>query len=277
VRTEVEFAAAEPDAIAGQIGVGTWDATAEFKDVRVDRDGTTEYVADFSKDAAGWDTEGGSWSVGDGSYRQNRRGYGLSYFGDPEWSNYTVTLKARKSSGGEGFLIVFGRQGSDKYWWNLGGWGNQQHAIEMNQNLVGQAVRGKIESDRWYDVKIELAGNRIRCYLDGKLIHDATSTPPAKFFATAGRDDAAGEIVLKAINTSAEPVAANLRTRGAPRIVPEATLTVLKSENLSDNNSLDRPDDVVPVETRISTAGSEFAHEFPPYSLTVMRLKSERN
>ena len=44
-----------------------------------------------------------------------------------------------------------------------------------------RAVRGRIETDRWYDIKIELAGNRIRCYLDGELIHDATATPPESF------------------------------------------------------------------------------------------------
>ena len=34
-----EFPEAKPVTIAGQIGVGTWDATAEFRDIRVERDG----------------------------------------------------------------------------------------------------------------------------------------------------------------------------------------------------------------------------------------------
>ncbi len=86
--------------------------------------------------------------------------------------------------------------------------------IELNQTPVGQPVRGRIESDRWYDIKIELAGNRIRCFLDGELIHDATSTPPEKFFVNAGRDEASGELIVKAINLAAEPLTASINLQG---------------------------------------------------------------
>jgi alpha-L-arabinofuranosidase len=272
LKTEIEFPNAKPAAIAGQIGIGTWDATAEFKDIRIEQDGKVLYTSDFAGGATDWATEGGGWQVDGGVYRQNRRGYGLSYFGDPKWSDYSLTLKARKLSGREGFLVVFGRQGAEKYWWNLGGWSNQQHEIELNQNIVGQPVRGRIESERWYDIKIELAGNRIRCYLDGELVHDVTSAPPPKLFVTAGVANAGGELVLKAINTSTEPQAVTLRLRGIARTASEASLTVLTSERLSDNNSLDRPRAVVPVESPVGRIATEFAHEFPPYSLTILRL-----
>lgn len=277
VDTRTEFATAGPPAIAGQTGLGTWDATAEFREVRIERDGEVLASSDFADGTDGWEAERGRWNVDGGSYHQTRRGYGLSYFGNPEWSNYTLTLKARKLSGGEGFLIVFGRQGADKYWWNLGGWGNTQHAIEMNQNVVGRPVRGTIEANRWYDIKIQLSGNHIRCYLDGKLIHDGTSTPTPTFFVDAGRDETTGEIVLKAINTAAESQLTNLRLLGTDGVASDASLIVLTSERLSDNNSLGRPESVIPVETRIGTAGTEFTHEFPPHSLTIMRLKTTQN
>ena len=273
VEVRTEYPTATPPVIAGQIGVGTWDATTEFKDIRVEQGGKTVWDGNALDGEQGWDRDGGEWTADDGVYRQNRRGFGLSYFGDPRWSNYTLSLKARKSSGNEGFLIVFGRAGSEKYWWNLGGWGNQQHAIELNQTAVGQPVPGTIESDRWYDVKIELAGNRIRCYLDGVLVHDVTSTPPERFFVTAGRDEADGSLVLKAINASAESQAATLHIRGLERIAPTANVTVLTSAKPTDNNSLRRPQAVVPAETQIDGVGPEFAHEFPPNSLTILRLK----
>jgi alpha-L-arabinofuranosidase len=89
---------------------------------------------------------------------------------------------------------------------------------------------------------------------------------------TAGVANAGGALMLKAINTSAEPLAATLRLRGFEQIESEASLTVLTSEKLSDNNSLDRPSAVVPVESNIGSVATEFAHEFPPYSLTILRL-----
>jgi alpha-L-arabinofuranosidase len=278
VNVEVKYPNAKPPIIAGQIGVGTWAASAEFKDVRVEKDGRVLYESNFSTSADGWQPEAGrrrgrnSWSVEDGAYRQNRNGQALSYFGDEDWSDYTLSLKARKLEGNEGFLIVFGRKGGERFWWNMGGWSNSQHAIELNQTPVGRPVRGRIETDRWYDIKIELAGNRIRCYLDGELIHDATATPLEKFFVTAGREDASGEVIVKAINLASEPVAASLKLRSVDQVAPEATAIVLQSADLSANNSLDEPNRIVPHASRIDGVATEFEHQFPPNSFTILRL-----
>ncbi len=125
-------------------------------------------------------------------------------------------------------------------------------------------MRGRIETDRWYDVKVELAGNRIRCYLDGTLIHDATAPATEHFYAVAGRDEASGDLVVKAINTAAEPVAAKLTLQGLDSVKPEATVTVLTSADLSDNNSLDEPTRVTPTESRIDTAAGNSLMDFPP-------------
>jgi alpha-L-arabinofuranosidase len=274
INTEVAFPDAKPPIVEGQMGLGTWASVAEYKDVRVEKDGQTLYASDFTQGTEGWTRGGGRWAVEDGAYRQGRAGQGFVYFGDEGWSDYTLTLKARKLSGGEGFLIVFGRQGRDRYWWNLGGWGNSQHAIEHNQNLVGRPHRGRIEDNRWYDIKIELAGNRIRCYLDGELIHDATAPAEEHFYATAGRDDASGDLVIKAVNTAEEPVAATLSLRGVEGVKPDATVTVLTAGSLSDNNSLDEPDRVVPAQSQIHAAGPEFTCEFPARAFTLLRLKT---
>lgn len=275
VQTDVDFSAGKQPAIAGAVGVGTWDTAAEFKDIRVENRGQTLYASDFAKGASGWKTDGGSWTVEDGAYRQKNNAVGVSWVGDETWTGYTLTLKARKLSGAEGFLILFGRKGEDKYWWNIGGWGNRDHGIELNRTPVGRHVGGKVEPNRWYDIKVELAGQRIRCYLDGKLIHDETAAGSQRFLALAGRDDDSGGLVLKVINTSPDPVATTLSLSGVDRIAPEGEVTVLRSDRLDDNNSLDNPAKVVPATSKIATAGARFSHEFPPFSLTVMRLRTK--
>src|SRR4030095_12554666 len=176
----------------------------------VEGDGRVLYESDFAEKADGWRSEGGQWAVADGLYQQTRRGQGLSSLREQSWSDYTFSLKARKHSGGEGFLIAFGRRGAERYWWNLGGWGNTQYGIEFNQTPIGRPDRGRIENDRWYDIRSALKGNRIQCYLDGKMIHDAVAATPQRFFAVAGRYDATGDVVLKAINTVDQSVSANL-------------------------------------------------------------------
>jgi alpha-L-arabinofuranosidase len=281
--TGVSFADEQGYKVSGQIGLGTWDASAEFKDVRVEKAGQVLYESDFAQGAKGWITEPreggiGRWTVQDAAFRQSAVGRGMAFFGDKNWSDYTLTLKARKFNGSEGFLITVGRKGDDFYWWNLGGWGNTQHAIEHSsqgsQTMVGEGKPGAIENNRWYDIKVEVQGDLIRCYLDGQLINEGVVRPSPKLFAEAGRDDVTGDIVLKGINVSGKPVIGDLKLNGVAHIAPEATVTVLKSASLSDNNTLDQPMKVTATQSRIGSAGMQFTHEFPPYSLTVFRLKT---
>lgn len=274
LQTEVSFPDAKPVTVTGKIGLGTWADTAEFKDVRVEKNGAVLYASDFSREAKDWQRSGGQWSVTNGVYRQSREGQGFSFFGDETWSDYTLTLRARNTGGAEGFLIVFGRKGGERCWWNLGGWGNTQHAIEMNQTPVGAPVPGKIERERWYDVKIELSGARIRCYLEGQLIHDATVPRPQKFFAVAGQEKTTGDLTLKAINLSETPVPGTLNLAGLGKLAATAQLTVLTSSKLTDNNTLDEPAHVRPIASAITNVAPTFQHEFAPHSFTLLRLKT---
>lgn len=270
LRSDLAFPDAAPFAVRGEIGLGTWADSAEFKDVRVERDGQVVYQSDFARGTEGWRPASGRWSVVDGAYRQSRPGQGFAYFGDPSWQDYTLTLRARHLKGPEGFLVVFGRQDESRLWWNLGGWGNSQHAVEQNQTVLGAPARGRLESERWYDVKVEVRGARVRCFLDGALVHETEAAREETFFTVAGRDEATGEIVLKAVNLAAAPVSAELRLPGLT--FSAGRELVLTSRSLDDNNRLDAPLAVSPTERAFPAAGERLAHDFPPRSLTVLRL-----
>jgi alpha-L-arabinofuranosidase len=274
LQTDVQLPATEPKSIGGSIGLGTWNTAAEFKDIRVEKAGQVLYTSDFARGAENWKAESGNWSVVEGAYRQSDSIIGLSYFGDESWTDYTLSLKARKLKGAEGFLVAFGHKGQDKYWWNVGGWGNTEHAIEFNQNPVGPHVAGSVETDRWYELKVELSGTRIRCYLDGKLVHDETARTPEQFFALAGRDDSGHHLLLKVINAGAEPVNAQLQFQNAGRISREAELTLLTSSKPTDNNSLENPTAVRPVTSQIQFDPANCVREFPPYSFSLLRLET---
>ena len=273
VPTDVQLTSGKPPAITGGIGIGTWYTAAEFKDVRVEKDGQVLAAPDLTKGTDGWTADGGNWCVNDGAFRQSDETVGLNYFGDETWNNYTLTLKARKLHGPEGFLIVFGHKGEDKYWWNIGGWGNHEHAIEYNQTPVGEHVPGTVETNRWYDIKVELQDRHIRCYLDGQLVHDVTAPAADRFFALAGQDEKTGDLIIKAINVSANPMNTTLNLNGVNHVASTAQLTVLTSARLSDNNSLDTPTNVVPATSTIPVSGPHFSHEFPANSLTILRLR----
>jgi len=159
---------------AGCIGVGTWDTRAEFKDIKVTApDGKVLFTSDFSTNSDGWTFLGdGEWRVQDGALRQMAEKESIrAIAGNKSWTDYTLELKARKLTGREGFLILFHiKDDKDHIWWNLGGWGNTQSAIEMGRIIDGKA--GAIVAGRWYDIRVEVKGTSIKCWLDGKLIHD---------------------------------------------------------------------------------------------------------
>jgi alpha-L-arabinofuranosidase len=301
-QTDVRFPGDENFKVAGQIGLGTWDTSAEFKDVKVEKGGQSLLASDFAQNAEGWQSGGrgarggGQWSVVDGAYRQAQPGRATSYAGAEDWSDYTLSLKARKLGGGEGFLIVFGRKANDMYWWNLGGWGNSQHGLEQSaqgsQMAIGAPVPGRIETNRWYDIKVELSGSRVRCYLDGKLIHDETAEPAVNFFAVAGPEAGSGDVLLKVINTSSQPYTTELNINGVTKLASTAQVTLLTGpaggggrgagrggdyatpSTDPSNNSLDNPKRIVPSVSSSGVSGSKFSHDFPANSLTVFRIKT---
>lgn len=268
--------------LGGRIGLGTWLTQAEFKDIKVTGGDETLFSADFSKDAPGWRVVRGEWSVQDGAYRQMGKAEDLtSMAGNPKWTDYTYTLKARKISGAEGFLIMFRvRDRNNWFWWNLGGWGNARHAIEKctggGKSTLGQSAPGKIETGRWYDIKIELNGPRIRCYLDGKLIHDVTDSSLPAMAAVASRVAASGATILKVVNTAEEPQDTQVSLEGNDRIAPGGTAIVLTSDSPEDENSFDQREKVAPVEKRVSGLGNKFSYIFPPHSVTILRLELEK-
>ena len=262
-------------AYPGRIGVGTWFTQAEFKDITVTRDGRQLYRSDFSKGLGAWSLSGGKWDIADGALRQNALGESdvRALVGDFSWSDYTLSLKARKLAGREGFLIFFqsAKDGTVGRW-NIGGWNNEQHRAE-GPGFTSEFVRGTIDTGVWYDIRVELKGPSARCYLDGKLIHEVTRKAIQPLYLVAGRDRTAGEIILSAVNPSGRAVTAEVSVRGVARLAPKARATVLTSAGPDDQNSFETPARVAPREEVVNIAGPSFRHVFPPYSFTILRLK----
>ena len=173
---EVESPAATVEPVSGLVGVGTWLTQAEFKDIKVTHNGRTLMEPGFADGLKGWKTLGGDWKLQDGVLRQNSSAENVrALTGNDDWTDYTYSLKARKLGGAEGFLILFRVADENaKSWWNIGGWGNQRHAIEMG-GIVGKEIPGRIETGRWYNIRMEVNGKHIKCYLDDTLIHDVTA------------------------------------------------------------------------------------------------------
>ncbi len=272
--TNVEYKPTNARPISGGIGLGTFNTSSEFKDIRVEREGKILYKSDFSKNPEGWKTERGTWVVQDGAYRQSESVTGWSYFGSDDWNNTDVSLKARKLKGAEGFAVSVGNAEGRRVQWNVGGWDNKQHAIQAAEAIIGKSIPGRVEEGRWYDLRIEVRDRHVRCYLDGQLIQEQTLPRVDTVLAIAGKDNNSGEIVLKVVNTGPEVAQVAVQVNGGTRLAPEGKLTLLTSTNPTDENSFEAPKRIAPVTKIIGGIGSKFTYEFVPYSLSIIRLKT---
>jgi len=279
--TKIEEPAKPAPKPGGAVGVGTWNTQAEYKDIKVEHDGKTLYQSNFTKGTEGWKLVSGEWKTQDGALRQSAGGGNLLAIADgPSWTDYTLTLKARKLGGAEGLLILFDVKDAENLaQWNIGGWNNTRISVERkeggsNREIAKGADKG-IEANRWYDIKIEVQGDQVACYLDGKLIQKAQlPTPQSKagLFALGGKDNKTGQIIIKALNPGATPLDTTFRIEGAAKLNPKARVTTLAGEKPTDENTLDEPNKVIPVESTFEGVAPEFHYHLKPYSLTIFRI-----
>lgn len=280
--TTVESPMAEVEQTGGMFGVGTWNTAAEFKDIKVAApDGKVLFESDFTKGTKGWKLlgEGANWKAQGGALRQNAEAEFIrALAGKREWTDYTLTLKARKISGAEGFLILFRIGGNeDRTWWNLGGWGNTADAIESGGTMDSKP--GFIETGRWYDIKLVVSGKNVKCYLDGKLVHDVDLDAGGKIsslYATAATDEKSGDIIVKVVNANTDALETELNLTGASKLSGKGTAIVLTSGNAKDENTLLEPTKVSPKQEDISYSGSSLKRAFPGNSFTVLRFSAAK-
>ena len=169
-----------PPAPTGGIGVATWNTQAQFKDIKVTKGDQVLFQSDFSQNTNGWRCRGGEWNVADGALTQTSDATNCRMTaGDPDWTDYTLRLKARKTGGSEGFLVMFHVRGrNDFIWWNVGGWGNTRSSCRKSPKDRTQTWEPPLPSRSTLiagtTFGLNFAGTDIKCYLDDKLITEAT-------------------------------------------------------------------------------------------------------
>jgi alpha-L-arabinofuranosidase len=255
---------------AGQVGVGTWRTSIEVESATLNGQ-----PLDFSQ----WETVNGNFRSSDGLYIQQNRNIEAAVSVAPRsgnGENDVFELRARKTGGDEGFLLVFGFEGKDNYyWWNIGGWGNSQHAIE--RRVAGQSQNrlistgGRIEDNRWYDLRVELSPGRVRCLIDGKLVHDYREQP-AGVFASPTYDKTSGMLMLKLVNASEQSVATTVRLHGQTELGSEAELITLAGR-ADAMNTVEL--EAVKPETTTLPAGDTIELTLPPTSVQLLRIKAK--
>jgi alpha-N-arabinofuranosidase len=104
------------------------------------------------------------------------------------------------------------------------------------------------------------------------------SQPPSQqirqIFFDATRDSQNGTIYLKVVNETGSAQNVHIQITGAPRIESAGEAVVLAAGSPNDTNSLEQPQKIVPRTEIAENLGANFTREFPPYSITVLKLKT---
>ena len=244
-----------------RVGFGTWNTRATFE---------TDKEVDFVH---------GDWQKEGNNVRQTGRQDATLCIEKNiiDSDHYTCKFRARKDEGAEGFIIIFNYVDEKNYCWvNFGGWTNTQHAIEQISNggkLLADSKRGHIESGRWYDVTLQVAGDSVKAWLDNEMVfntvlkHDETKG----IFSSATIDDATGELIVKVVNTSDAATTARLNLK---HFTPDCARVVrLAANDGMEENTLQAPTTIHPVEQLLSPENGSVWLDVPPYSLNIVRIK----
>ncbi len=279
----------EIEDLTGKIGVGTWQTSAIFDDIKVVSNETGEVL--FSEDftdasLSDWQKVAGDFAITSGTMTQSYTGWpsnsingDVIYIGDTSWTNYTLTLKATKTGGAEGFLIPFAVQDAQNcYHWNIGGWANTVSCLEsiidnVKSGQTDGTVSGfSVETGRTYELKIVVNGSHIDCYIDGVQYINYDIPQADSLYQVTGLDEA-GNIIIKLVNVTEEaiPLTINLENFGVMSYTGE--VTVLTGDSLAAVNNANSTR-VAPVTSTIEVYES-FEYEVPAISLVIIKIPRE--
>ena len=281
--TEVKLNGIEKDgALQGGVAVGSWGTHNEFKDIEVKTENSTVTVDKFE-----WETTNGDWSIDDNgviSQMSNNTG-AVCYYASPDMRNYTLSLKARKLSGGEGFQIgVAADDALNYYRVNIGGWGNTtakvQHIVNgvssSSGNVAEQSYVGNvhINDNEWYDVTVEVTDDEIKAYLNDEFI--CSYKKPKEYgpvYSSSVYDEETGDVIVKVVNTMDSDVNIGMNVSGET-ITSNIAKTTVMSGDTNLENSLDNKNAIVPKEIELTNASNNFTYNAPADSFSIIRLKT---
>ena len=264
--------------LAGHLGFGSAGSALEIANIAIN---------DRAADLPAWTERAGRFAATADGHRvqtDEKLGHALLLSPAPVASPapdapLRYRVRARKTVGDKGgFFVLFGADSAGKggYVWTLGADGRARHALHQVlaydgwQKIPLAETDGPAPSGEWQDLAVEIdARGRVRCSVDGRTVIDHTLAPhPLSVSPTLDR--AANELIVKLVNPTEEPALARIALEGAPALASRGRLVTLSGRR-DAQNTFERPDAVVPVETAIPVS-PVFEHSIPPMSLQILRV-----
>ncbi|HGJ64770.1 TPA: hypothetical protein ENS27_05190 [bacterium] len=176
----------------------------------------------------GWKPIQGKWSVKNKEYAQEETAwttiatnetYHRSFFGDVNWTDYTVEAKVRIEKGGElapiigvFFRVTDKSEKGDYYYFRLDQRPAEGPCLIKSPNTILLENKSKpCEIGVDYILKVEVKGDTFKCYIDNKLemeVTDKSFTSGAIGVGTFNADGRFDNVSVNGPGIAANPVSA---------------------------------------------------------------------
>ena len=266
-----------------QVGLATWNTNVQYRNAQLIVDGSTINIGDFSK----WVRQSGSWNATNSELSQtsNETPAMILCPTQIDAKKYTYKVQAKKLSGAEGFMVLFGYKDAQNFqWYNIGGWSNVQNNVEQTigggKIQIARDKRFSVQNDKWYDLQVDIEGDNIKCYLDGKLDFTCKlqkSSAMEGVYASTTIDAATKTMYVKIVNVGEGYADGTLNLKNCSIDTNKAdavTLIRLASKDGNDENTLDNPKNIYPQTTTVKASNrNKVDFKVPAFSVNILKIK----
>ncbi len=176
------------------------------------------------KTPADWRIKGGAWTLDSGVFRQSdatARQAVLFLPGSETWTDYTVTLQARRLAGANAYRLHFRASGPEKWWVIDFGQDGKGTALKEGGVTYGGPHTFVVPNwDEWQDIKLTVHGTEIAVELAGKKVTESTKpiTTAVGGIALGTRESSAEFRNIKAVSSDGKTIfeSASVKAEGMP-------------------------------------------------------------
>jgi alpha-N-arabinofuranosidase len=111
-------------------------------------------------------------------------------------------------------------------------------------------------------------------YLGDHTLGSELQNAGPKFFYSITANSAKKRLYLKLVNGESIPQPVDIDLTGA-KLAPTAKLVTLSAKDTQATNSIDHPQQIVPVESALHNLNAEFHHIMPGYSIQVIEFAEQ--
>ncbi len=97
--------------------------------------------------------------------------------------------------------------------------------------------------------------------------------PVPSVFYSATKDEKTGTVYLKIVNTIGKRQPVEINLNGIGKVSSEATLVVVKGDKPESTNTINDPEKIIPVSSKIKGIGPVFKRSLDPYSVSILQIQ----